>query len=334
MTSACIFKDILRNHTQKVLEFRNSILRFVYISSTLTALLTSYLPTMQSRGAGTSNEIPLQESALALPAILITFPFSFFDISYPLHQFIILISKMTSNNSMASDDSDVFYVEQSSSELSPPRHNTHIFLNSTEISEQHTARVPSISSKASPEPRIFTIDDDSNEPTMPYGFGRQLPIVHPSLNDLNLPPNPFNILNTMAIITQTQDNNEQYSSGSPEPSLPSSISTPPMNVSAYNSWETPHTTTDDNTFYSEDEPRRVYWTSPLGETFESEDEPRRIYVLSPSPSPQPSPPRRQKRKLSLGTSFPKERGVSQHVCEACEHTIPSTKDIPGPSRRK
>ena len=60
----------------------------------------------------------------------------------------------------------------------------------------------------------------------------------------------------MAIVTQTQDNNEQYSLESPEPSLPSPISTPPMKVSAYNSWETPHTTTDDNTFYSEDEPRR------------------------------------------------------------------------------
>ena len=26
--------------------------------------------------------------------------------------------------------------------------------------------------------------------------------------------------------------------------------------------------------------------------------------------------------------------VSQHVCEACGQTIPSTKDIPGPSKRK
>ena len=158
---------------------------------------------------------------------------------------------------MASDDSDVFYVEQSSSELSPQRNNTPNILNSTEISEQHTARMPSISSIASPEPRIFTIDDDSNEPTLPYGFGRQLAIIPPSLNDLNLPLNPFNILNTVAVVTQTEDNNEQYSPESPEPSQPSPISTPPMKISAYNSWETPHTTTDDNTFYSEDEPRRV-----------------------------------------------------------------------------
>ena len=169
---------------------------------------------------------------------------------------------------------------------------------------------------------------------MPYGFGRQLPIIPPSLNDLNLPPNPFKILNTMAIVTQSQDDNEQYSPESPEPSLPSPISTPPMNVSAYNSWETTHTTTDDNTFYSEDEPRRVYWTSPRGESFESEDEPRRIYVLSPSPSPPPSPPRAQKRKISLGMSLPKDGGVSQHICEACGQTIPSVKDTPGPSSRK
>ena len=189
--------------------------------------------------------------------------------------------------------------------------------------------MPSVSSISFPEPRIFTIDNDSNEPTMPYGFERQLPIVPPSLNDLNLPPNPFNILHTMAVVTQTQDDNDEYSPHSPGPSDPSPISTPPMNVSTFNSWETPHTTTDDNTFYSEGEPRRVYWISPLDETFDSEDKPRRIYVLS-SPSPPPTP-RKMKRKLEIGMFFPKRGGVSQHVCEACGQTIPSVKDIPGPS---
>ena len=84
------------------------------------------------------------------------------------------------NISLASDDSDVFYVEQSSTEPSPRGHNTPNILNSTELSEQHTARMPSVSSIASPQPQVFTIDDDSNEPTMPYGFGRQLPIVTPA----------------------------------------------------------------------------------------------------------------------------------------------------------
>ena len=52
-----------------------------------------------------------------------------------------------------------------------------IVLNSTEISGDDTREMISISSIASPEPQIVTIDDDSNEPTMPYGFRRQLSIV-------------------------------------------------------------------------------------------------------------------------------------------------------------
>ena len=166
-----------------------------------------------------------------------------------------------------------------------------------------------------PQPYIFTINDDSNEPTIPYGFGRQLPIVSPSLNDLNLPPNPFNILAIMAIASNTENaNDDNYSPQSPEPSEPSPKSTPPMNVSAFNSWETSYTTTDNETFYSSDEPRKIYF-------------------LPPSPASPPSPPRKLKRRLSLGMSFPKEGGVSPHVCEACSQTIPSAKDIPGPSNR-
>ena len=210
---------------------------------------------------------------------------------------------MTSNISIASSDSDVFYVEEPSNEPSPQRNNSPNILNSTEISQAYAAQRPSVSSIASPELRIFTIDDDSNESTMPYRFGRQLPIVPPSLNDLNLPPNPFNILNLLAVVTQTHDDNDGYSPQSPEPSDPSPISTPPMNVSTFYSWETPHTTTDDNTFYSSDEPRRVYWTSPPDEANDSEDEPRRIYVLS---SPTLPSPRKMKRKLEIGMSFPKQ----------------------------
>ena len=183
MTSACIFKDTLRNHTQVFFKFRDSIFEICLHLINFNCTLDFLLSLLQGSGAGTSNEIPLQEGALALTAILITLPFSFFDISYPLHQLIILISKTTSNISMSFDDSDVFYVEQSSIELGPQRHNTPNIFNSTEISEQHTARVLSTSSIAYPEPRIFTIDDNSNEPTMPYGFGRELLIVPPSLND-------------------------------------------------------------------------------------------------------------------------------------------------------
>ena len=206
-------------------------------------------------------------------------------------------------------------MEQSSNDQSLPRPNTPIVLNSTAISGDDTREMISISSIASPEPQIVTIDDDSNEPTLPYGFGRQFPIVPLSLNDLNLPPNPFNILATMAIANNTEDaNDNNYSPESPEPSEPSPISTPPMNVSAFNSWETSYTTTDDDKFHSSDEPRRICF-------------------LPPSPSPPPSPPQKLKRRLSLGTSFPKDGGVSQHICEACGQTILSAKDTPSPSNR-
>ena len=118
---------------------------------------------------------------------------------------------------------------------------------------------------------------------MPYGFGRQLPIVPPSLNDLNLPPNPLNILATVAVVTHTQDdNNDDYSPQSPEAYELSPISTNPINVRTFDSWETSHTTTDDNTFYYDDEPRRIYF-------------------LPSTPTP-PPPPRKLKRKLSLGMS--------------------------------
>ena len=234
--------------------------------------------------------------------------------------------------SPASDDSDVFYVEQSSTEPSPQRHNTPDIFNSTELSEHHTARMPSVSSIASPQPQIITINDDSNERTMPYGFGRQLPIVPPSLNDLKLPPNPFNILATMAVVHQTQNTqDDNYSPQSPEPSELSSISSPPMIVSAFNSWETSYTSTDNNTFYTSDEPPRVYWDLSSDDDLGS-SVPRNPSVAS-SACTTPPPPRAQKRKLSLRMSFPKDGGVSQHICEACGQTIPSTKDIPGPSSR-
>ena len=314
MTSASIFKDTLRSDTQVFLKFRDPI--FEICLHLINSNCTSYLlPSwMLSSGAGTSKEIPLHESALSLPAILIALSFSFFEFSYSLnkiHSILFIKVDMSSNTSITSEDSDVFFVEQISKEPSPQRNNSPNILNSTEISHTHTSRMPSVSSIASPEPQILTIHDDSNEPTMPYGFGRQLPIVPPSLNDLNLPPNSFNILATMALVSHTQDDsNDDYSPQSPEPYELSPISTPLMNVSTFDSWETSHTTTDDNTFYSVDEPRRIYFL--------------------PS-TPTPPPPRKLKRKLSLGMSFPKGWGVLQHVCEACGQMILSTKDIPGPS---
>ena len=190
----------------------------------------------------------------------------------------------------SSTDSDVFYVEHSSPEKSPIRNNTPAILNSTQLSGAIEREVITISSVASPEPQFVTIDSDSNEPTFPYSFGTQHSVVPPSLNDLNLPPNPFNVLATMAVIQQKQEDSPQ----SPEPSDPSPLSTPPMDLSTIEGWETLHTTTDDNTFFSsENEPRSVYWDFS-NKTFES-NEPKRVSPAG-SPSSTPPPPTRQKRR--------------------------------------
>ena len=176
-----------------------------------------------------------------------------------------------------------------------------------------------ICSVACPEPRIVTLDSDSNDPTIPYAFGSQQPIVPPSLNDLNLPPNPLNVLATMAVV-RVDDANSPHS---PEPSIPSPISTAPMNVSTIEGWDTTHNTTDDATFYTDDEPRRIYWDISSSDTFDS-NEPRTVSVAS-SPSSTPPLPRRQKMKLSIVMSFLKNGEVSQHNCEACGRPLQPKK---------
>ena len=187
---------------------------------------------------------------------------------------------MASNTSIIPIDSDVFFVEQLSSEPGPQRNKSPNIVKSTELSGSDTKKMPTISSITSPEPDFVTLDDDSNDPTFPYGFGAQQPIVPPSLKDLDLPSKPFKILEAMAVVQQNpthHDNN--YSPQSPKPSEPSPISTAPINLSTIDGCETPHTTTDDKTSYSEDEPKRVHWTYPVDETFHSEGEPRRIYLM-------------------------------------------------------
>ena len=217
----------------------------------------------------------------------------------------------------SSTESDVFYVEQSSEEANFIQNNTPAILNSTEMSRAREREVITISSVAPPEPRSVTLDSDSNDPTIPYGFGSQQPIVPPSLN-LNLPPNPFIVLATMAVIRP----DDAYIPQSPEPSIPSPNSTPPMNVSTIEGWHTTYTTTDDATFYTDVEPRRVYWHILSSDTFDS-NEPRKVSVAS-SPSSTPRPPRRQK-KTQHRDVFSQKRGVSQHTCEACGQPLPPRK---------
>ena len=221
---------------------------------------------------------------------------------------------MAFNSSLNSTDSDGFYVEQSSNDQNVPRPNTPIVLNSTEISGDETREMISISSIASPEPQIVTIDDDSTEPTMPYGFGRQLPIVPPNLNHLNLPPNPFNILATMAIANNSEEaNDNSYSPQSHDPSVPSPISTPPMSKCLQQFGDViplPLTTT-----------HSTQATNPEGYISFLQVPHRRHHL------------RGGRKKIEPGNVISKRGGLSQRVCEACGQTIPSAKDTPGPSRR-
>ena len=256
MTSACT----LRNKTRVFLKFTDFISEICL--DLINSNFTSYfLPSsVRSSGAGTSKEIPLKNSEVSLPAILIFFLFSFLKLGSSIKSLFNFIHyKSTCHPIFLSIRWTLIcsFVEQVSNGPSLQRNNSPNILNSTQISHIHTTGMPSVSSIASPQPQILTINDNSNEPTMPYGFGRQLPVVPLSLDDLNLPPNPFNILATMAIVNHTEDDNDdKYSPQSPEPYELSPILTPPMNVSTFDNWETSHTTTDDNTLYSDDEPRR------------------------------------------------------------------------------
>ena len=136
-------------------------------------------------------------------------------------------------------------------------------------------------------PNIITIESDSNEPEIPSMFGRQLPIIPPSSNNLNLPPNRFIILATRAVVQPTTPlpHDMEYSPLSPEPSDPSPISTPQMNLSTIDSWHTTYTSSEAKTFYCDDKPQKIYFFSG--------------HSLPPSP-------REQKRNFSNGTSFLKK----------------------------
>ena len=111
---------------------------------------------------------------------------------------------MMQNNSFNLTDSDIFSVEQSSKELKPQKKNAPDILNSTELSGAAAIEHKTLSSVASPEPQFIAILSDSNEPTIPYEYGRQDPILPTNLNDLNLPANPFNILATMDVVIRLQ----------------------------------------------------------------------------------------------------------------------------------
>ena len=198
-------------------------------------------------------------------------------------QFINMFKSISTDS--LSTDLNVFNVERSSGENILLKLNTPDTLNSAEFSGALAKDVVTISSIASPEPQIVTNESHSKEPTMPYGYGRQ-PIIPHSLNDLNPPMNPCNVMTLVspAHRTETQRYPTQVD-GSPIHSemIDISVISRTIGVSTVDS-------------------RQI--SSEVG-TFNS-DEPRKISPAS-SPIPTPPAPRRQKSKLSMGMSSPNKK---------------------------
>ena len=196
----------MRSETQNLLipkissSFYLPIINISYTANSVTLILLLKLRELQSVSRPTARADSRFSNFITFKVILlISAAFKFVK----LHQFFLTMYHNLSFNS--STDSDVFYVEHSSPERSPIRHNTPIIHNSTQLSGAMDPETITISSVASPEPQIVTIESDSNEPTFPYAFGTQHPILPPSLNDLNLPSNPFNVLASMAVIQHDQE---------------------------------------------------------------------------------------------------------------------------------
>ena len=88
MTSACIFKDTLRNKTQVFLKFRDSIFAICLHLINWNCTLYFLPSVMLSSGTGTSKEIPLHNNEVSLPAIPITLSFPLFQFSCPITKLI------------------------------------------------------------------------------------------------------------------------------------------------------------------------------------------------------------------------------------------------------
>ena len=216
-----------------------------------------------------------------------------------------------------STDSDVFYVECSSAEGSPIRKKDpgspqfYGAIKSYGKRDNHNLlrRLSGTTNK--------TIDSDSNEPTIPFGFGSQHLIVPPSLNDLNLPPNQLNVLATMAVIRA----DEAYSPQSPEPSIPSPILTPqwmwvPLKAGRQRTQQRtmPHSILR----MSPDESMGIFLQATLLTPMSQE----MYWPLQALPAHRRL---HEEKKGSWAWGFSQKTGVWQHSCEACRQTLPAKK---------
>ena len=80
-----------------------------------------------------------------------------------------------------SRDSDASCVERSSGKQTPTRHNTQNVIISAELSEVHVGDMNlvmmTVVPPTSPQPNFVTMESDTKEPTIPFGCGRQDPVI-------------------------------------------------------------------------------------------------------------------------------------------------------------
>ena len=207
---ACISKDRFKNDTQVLLVFKISIFHFVYKLATSTSTdiyLTSSNLTFSVR---TRKKLPLDEGRVIFLGIMKSFiqiNCQNLGVKQNSFQFIIMFRLISPD----STNSDMFYVERLSGEQSITNKNTPDILNWTELFRALAREVVTISTIASAEPHIVTTESNSNEHTRPYGYGRQQTFTIPSLNDLNLPVNTFNVLMPVSLPSWTDAQGPKHS---------------------------------------------------------------------------------------------------------------------------
>ena len=158
MTSACIFKDTLWNDTQVFLKIRDSLFLVLFTSHQLELhfLLPTFIDAEQRRGGNIKGNPAPRKWIITTRKTNHFLIFSFLVqlLDQEIYSIPFIQFNVASNTSIDSTVSDVFFVEQISNEPSPQGNNSPNILNSTAISHTHTARMPSVSSIASPEPQI------------------------------------------------------------------------------------------------------------------------------------------------------------------------------------
>ena len=164
----------MTNDTQVFPLSKVSFVPFVYMLSSSIFTISYMTSTFPNFTLGSSKDLLLDERQLIIPGTTrshfqVTHQKSAVKLSngqfFNMYRPISLDSIYT--------DSHVFYVERSLGEQRPTTNDTPEILNSIQLSGALACLTITISSVASSQPQIVTIESHSNEPTMPYSYGRK-----------------------------------------------------------------------------------------------------------------------------------------------------------------